>query len=306
MEPYPLPARPLPPTPAVAPIVDLRALGVDVAALGGLSAWSWCVEYVRRGVADTANGDHRIVDDDIKCFDTATGSDHEQLARVLAALDDGRAVAFYGWWPTSEMAAVSDILGVDAMDVPPPDRKGAGLADGHAVVAVGYGRHAAFPGGGYLIVRNPWANAGWGDGGDGYMPFTYVRAYAIALRTCTAVPATEGEPDRDRLLTQLADRPVDRLIAERARCYDPRSSYTALFFSEDPVDVIRAKAICARCTVREACLTRALQRREPYGVWGGEFVYEGQIVALKRGRGRPRKIPLPTDVDEITGMPVVA
>jgi WhiB family redox-sensing transcriptional regulator len=104
----------------------------------------------------------------------------------------------------------------------------------------------------------------------------------------------------------VADGPVDRLIAERARCYDPRSSYTALFFSEDAVDVIRAKAICATCAAREACLTRALQRREPYGVWGGEFLYEGRIVALKRGRGRPRKIPLPTAVDEITGMPVVA
>jgi len=29
-------------------------------------------------------------------------------------------------------------------------------------------------------------------------------------------------------------------------------------------------------------------------------------VAVKRGRGRPRTIPLPTLVDEITGMPVVA
>ena len=42
------------------------------------------------------------------------------------------------------------------MDVPPPDRKWAGLVDGHAVVIVGYGRHDAFPGGGYVIVRNGW------------------------------------------------------------------------------------------------------------------------------------------------------
>ena len=41
-------------------------------------------------------------------------------------------------------------------------------------------------------------------------------------------------------------------------------------------------------------------------MWGGEFLLDGEIVAVKRGRGRPRRIPLPTDVDEVTGMPVVA
>ena len=41
-------------------------------------------------------------------------------------------------------------------------------------------------------------------------------------------------------------------------------------------------------------------------MWGGEFLYEGAVVTRKRGRGRPRKVPLPTHVDEVTGMPVVA
>lgn len=30
-----------------------------------------------------------------------------------------------------------------------------------------------------------------------------------------------------------------------------------------------AKAICARCPVREPCLRFALSTREPHGVWGG-------------------------------------
>ena len=142
------------------------------------------MEYVRRFVADASGQpSEQLVEEAIKAFDSTSGTDRPQLARVLDALDGGRAVAFYGWWPTAELAAVSDILGVDAMDVPPPDRKGAGLSDGHAVVALGYGRHAAFPGGGYLIVRNPWTDVGWGHGGDGYLPFTYLRAYATALRT---------------------------------------------------------------------------------------------------------------------------
>jgi WhiB family redox-sensing transcriptional regulator len=31
----------------------------------------------------------------------------------------------------------------------------------------------------------------------------------------------------------------------------------------------RAKAICRPCPVREACLSWALEVREPYGIWGG-------------------------------------
>ena len=184
MEAYPLPARPLPIDTLAPAVVDLRDLVVDDGGLSGLSPWQWALEYVRRCVTTSATDQHEeLVEDPIKEFDAGSGSDRHQLARVLEALDQGRPVAFYGWWPTAELAAVSDILGIDAMDVPTPDRKGAGLADGHAVVALGYGLHAAFPGGGYLIVRNPWRDVGWGHAGDGYLPFTYVRAYGTALQT---------------------------------------------------------------------------------------------------------------------------
>ena len=97
--------------------------------------------------------------------------------------------------------------------------------------------------------------------------------------------------------------PVDAVIGKSARCADPRATYTALFFSENPTEAARAKAICARCTGRALCLVRALQRGEPFGVWGGEFLVDGQIVAVRRGRGRPRKVALPTTVDEVTGAP---
>ena len=62
-----------------------------------------------------------------------------------------------------------------------------------------------------------------------------------------------------------------------------------LFFAEAPVDVERAKALCADCPLRQTCLTEALERREPWGVWGGQLVVSGAIVARKRPRGRPRK-----------------
>jgi Transcription factor WhiB len=102
---------------------------------------------------------------------------------------------------------------------------------------------------------------------------------------------------------QLDRKTIDRLIARWARCADPRGSYTRLFFSDHPIDVARAKAICERCTVRQLCLFRARQRREPIGVWGGECLLDGEVVAARRGRGRPPKESRSTIVDEVTGHP---
>ena len=62
-----------------------------------------------------------------------------------------------------------------------------------------------------------------------------------------------------------------------------------LFFAESPQDVEQAKAMCRDCRARIACLTGALERREPWGVWGGELLMRGAIVPRKRPRGRPRK-----------------
>ena len=36
----------------------------------------------------------------------------------------------------------------------------------------------------------------------------------------------------------------------------------------------------------------ALQRREPWGVWGGQLFVAGAVVAHKRPSGRPRKYPI--------------
>jgi WhiB family redox-sensing transcriptional regulator len=95
--------------------------------------------------------------------------------------------------------------------------------------------------------------------------------------------------------------PIDRVILARARCHDPRGVYSALFHSDDLVDIARAKAICGRCTVREPCLARALERREPCGVWGGQVLQKGQIVGHPRRRGRPPRMAVSLQVDEVTG-----
>jgi WhiB family redox-sensing transcriptional regulator len=64
-----------------------------------------------------------------------------------------------------------------------------------------------------------------------------------------------------------------------------------LWFAESPADLEKAKAYCAECPVRAGCLAGALDRREPWGVWGGEIFAAGAVIARKRPRGRPRKNP---------------
>jgi len=61
-----------------------------------------------------------------------------------------------------------------------------------------------------------------------------------------------------------------------------------LWFSENPADLERAKVLCAGCPIRRACLAAALERGEPWGVWGGEILDRGSVLARKRPRGRPR------------------
>jgi len=47
-----------------------------------------------------------------------------------------------------------------------------------------------------------------------------------------------------------------------------------------------AKAVCARCTVREQCLEFALQRRELHGVWGGTSLHQRRDIRRERLKSR--------------------
>ncbi len=90
------------------------------------------------------------------------------------------------------------------------------------------------------------------------------------------------------------------LRAPQARCADGNGTLTHLFFSDDATMVARAKAICSKCRLTASCLDGALERVEPWGVWGGELVETGRVVLNKRPRGRPPKHPRPLlVVDEV-------
>jgi WhiB family transcriptional regulator, redox-sensing transcriptional regulator len=98
----------------------------------------------------------------------------------------------------------------------------------------------------------------------------------------TGLPRTGGAPPR-RPLTPVAPAPVRRPLP--CRVEDPD-----LWFAETPAKLEEAKALCATCPVRSACLAAALDRGEPWGVWGGEIFERGVVIARKRPRGRPRKV----------------
>jgi WhiB family redox-sensing transcriptional regulator len=57
-----------------------------------------------------------------------------------------------------------------------------------------------------------------------------------------------------------------------------------LFLAGPEVD--KARAVCAPCPERRACLAGALTRAEPHGIWGGEVFEKGQVIAGRKLRER--------------------
>ena len=84
------------------------------------------------------------------------------------------------------------------------------------------------------------------------------------------------------VLHHQGDRVDDELLP--CRVYDPD-----LWFAESPDDVEFAKTLCLGCPVQHLCLSGALERGEPWGVWGGQLFLKGAVIARKRLAGRPRK-----------------
>ncbi|KHL08336.1 WhiB family redox-sensing transcriptional regulator [Mumia flava] len=83
-------------------------------------------------------------------------------------------------------------------------------------------------------------------------------------------------------MTAVLEQPSLRTIPCHA--HDPE-----LWFAESPADVEAAKALCLDCPIRAECLAGALDRAEPWGVWGGQLFLKGTVIPRKRPRGRPRK-----------------
>jgi len=94
------------------------------------------------------------------------------------------------------------------------------------------------------------------------------------------------------MTTALAPEVPVTLASLPCRKFDPD-----LWFSDAPAELELAKALCTDCPLRVECLTGAVERAEPWGVWGGEIFERGAVIARKRPRGRPRKVDLARDAD---------
>jgi WhiB family redox-sensing transcriptional regulator len=102
--------------------------------------------------------------------------------------------------------------------------------------------------------------------------------------TISVLDRTDGNAEASLgQLHDVAGRVVDESQLP-CRVNDPE-----LWFAESPADVEFAKTLCVECPVRELCLDGALERREPWGVWGGQLFLQGVVIPRKRPRGRPRK-----------------
>jgi WhiB family redox-sensing transcriptional regulator len=95
-------------------------------------------------------------------------------------------------------------------------------------------------------------------------------------------------------LTPL-DSQVELDVDVPCRRFDPD-----LWFADSPAELELAKSLCADCPVRVECLAGALERGEPWGVWGGEIFERGVVIARKRPRGRPRKSDIAAGVGDIS------
>lgn len=113
-------------------------------------------------------------------------------------------------------------------------------------------------------------------------------AHVPSSRTDLNSPDPTEDPLTGPTTLNELDEAIDRLgTAVPCRGYDPE-----VFFAEAPADVEYAKSLCQTCPLRTACLAGAKDRREPWGVWGGELFIQGVVVPRKRPRGRPRKNPV--------------
>lgn len=116
------------------------------------------------------------------------------------------------------------------------------------------------------------------------------------MQTSTAAgcqPRTKQEEESSMPTFGLTDVLDQALAAHREGMTMPcRVNDPELWFAERPDEVEFAKSLCQDCPLRQACLDGALERREPWGVWGGELFERGVVIPRKRPRGRPRKNPV--------------
>jgi WhiB family redox-sensing transcriptional regulator len=113
--------------------------------------------------------------------------------------------------------------------------------------------------------------------------------------------STNQEGKEDEIMQTFVDTnlelagPLEDVLWEDVAACRAIPEAAALFFSEDIGEIAAAKRVCAECPVLAECLQGALERQEPWGVWGGQLFMHGKMLITKRRRGRPPKMIHPED-----------
>jgi WhiB family redox-sensing transcriptional regulator len=86
---------------------------------------------------------------------------------------------------------------------------------------------------------------------------------------------------------------MTRSWRDLAACLDVVSADYDPFFADNAELQAGAIAICATCSVRDDCLTFAVQTGQQYGVWGGqpERIIRRLIAADRAGRPQAHRVP---------------
>ena len=122
-------------------------------------------------------------------------------------------------------------------------------------------------------------------------------ADAEAKRELWEIARKKEQARRQALLRQVRRGEIP--IVGPAACTQisgDRAARVRVFFSQDRKVIDQAKAICAGCPRRESCLEGALERREPWGVWGGELFRNGHALTNRKRRPRRQQVraqPIP-------------
>ena len=100
---------------------------------------------------------------------------------------------------------------------------------------------------------------------DPKSPGSVATVFGSTARHLVRIPATTP-PDQEAGEQDMSKPTVPDEQQPELPCHvsDPD-----LWFADSPSDLERAKALCADCPIRRACLAAALRRAEPWGVWGG-------------------------------------
>ena len=143
------------------------------------------------------------------------------------------------------------------------------------------------------------------------MPAPPLRRTTVVMLSVPIYQSLFVPPDSAMSSGRKSPPLIDSSWWSDARCNDGSGTLGPVFFSLELRDIVEAKRICAGCPVIAPCLEGALQRREPWGVWGGQLFHGGRIVRHKRPPGRPRKhpsaehfnleVPVPEQLRELAG-----